>query len=72
MRNTILVRNAIAGASCMLVSAASVLACGMAVSTPTGMFFSVFFMLVCPISFVFGISYFSERVKTDETKNTNS
>ena len=64
MRNTILMRNAIAGASCMLVSVAGVFAFAVRDALPVALLFLV--------SFAFGIYFFSAKVKPDETKNTNS
>ena len=64
MRNTIFTQNVIAGASCMLVSAASVLAFTMRDALPVALLFLV--------SFAFGVYFFSAKVKPDETNNTNS
>jgi len=59
MKNTILTQNVIAGASCMLVSAASVIAFASRDALPVALLFLV--------SFAFGIYFFSASVKQNKT-----
>ena len=68
MRNAIFMRNIIAGASCMLVAAVSVLASAMANSIIGALLLLAFALF----SFGFGVHFFAARVVPDETNNTNS